>query len=160
MKKLKAFFRYLVVTGYNSKKYDLILLIGSVGFGHYLDQLDGLISAIKVGTSYLTLRSNHLKFVDVLSYSGQAVSLRQYLRQFNVDGLQKCYFPYSSLQNKNTSIFKSVNNGFISNKFALLINMFVVHPTIITSTTFTNSFMFFQATTKVEELSAVWTGMN
>ena len=101
--KIEAYARVQVIASFNGARYDMMTL-KKAGAWFYLDCLDGPISAIPKGRSYLTLMSNHLRFVDILRYLGARCSLREFLKSYQVSTnqvsnkeLEKQYFCYNYL---------------------------------------------------------------
>ena len=89
---LNTWMKKLVVLGFNSGKYDINVLLP---FLVERCKSQGIhIRPVKRNSSFITLSTDQLQFLDLSNYLAPNTSYAQYLKTFNPKGDMKAFFPY------------------------------------------------------------------
>ena len=95
-KKFDKYVNQVTSLGFNSKKYDLMLIQKYILKELNLAQ-DEDAYIIKKGNTYMCIANSNYRFLDVISYLTPSTSYSKFLKTFNPDGEQKGFFPYEKL---------------------------------------------------------------
>ena len=91
-KKFEAYCKELAVFGFNSSGYD-IKLIKTYLFKELCEHGEQLSFTVKKSRKYPCIKTEHLKFLDVLQFLAPGYNLKSFFKAFGVTE-QKGFFPY------------------------------------------------------------------